>query len=536
MRYDRNAIYQFIYVITGVVLWPYLNEYVNNSDSYQYINVARLYESGYLSEAVNGYWSPLISWLLLPVLKTGWSAIHAFKMLQLTIGLLALRWSIRLADQFAASPRFREPFKWIMIPTLLGYAYLYLTADLLFFTLQLRLVLFLIEAPVWNNRRRALQFGVLGSLLYLSKAFGFPLFIAMVCCSVYYHRQHATFRWKWVAEGIVVFLTISSAWIFGISLKYGHFTVSEAAAFNATREVAPLPEQLVRLPVLYTNGIVPPVGSHALSASEEPMQAITLTPLRPWSDKSDRDHRFAVIKRNMLSIWYFDFRRQLGIIFLLFLLVLFMARRELLQAGDPLLFYPIALLLFTYAGYAMILYHARYSWICSALMMLLVSRLAEQLSKSEKRIIQNGAWMVLVIGLVLSVKRPIKELLFEKDRQVAGADFFAAIISPLKTLEATYAPDREVAAAAEDLRRLNGSFASRFSDTRERPPYYASLAVAERSGQRFYGQLDDTKPGALDSLRLYGVRYFLVWNASPDSCFGRPPVMVLENVRVFDLR
>lgn len=536
MRYNRNKIYSITYLFLAVILWPYLKDYVNNSDSYQYINVARLYASGYFSEAINGYWSPLISWLLLPFFKTDLTAVEAFKGLQLAIGLVALRTWQRLVDQFTQHPLLREPLKVVALPLFLSYAYLFLTADLLFFTLQLLLLSMFTVAPVWTDTKRAFYVGLLGGLLYLSKAFGLPLFIGVVIASLFFHHRHSTIRWKTVAVSLSVFSAIAALWITAISNKYDHFTISEAARFNNTREVAPLPGQLVRLPVLYTNGILPPVGAHALSASEEPMQALTLTPLQGFNNYEDRQYRWRVMERNILSIWYFDFRRQLGLIVLLFLVFVFIVRKEALSVSDPQLFYPAAFISLTYLGYALILYHARYSWICTPLFLLLITRISDKLIHSEKKSIRVPVLLFFSAAILITMKRPVKELLLEKDKDVSAASLVASISRPLATMDSTYSPDKAIAVTAEVLRKLDGSFASRYSDVWERPPYYACLAVAERSGQRYFGQLDDTQPGALDSLRHFGVSYFLVWNNSVDSCFGRAPVIKTEHVRVFDVR
>jgi hypothetical protein len=536
MRYNRNIICLFAYLLLAAVLWPYLKDYVNNSDSYQYINVARLYASGYFSEAINGYWSPLISWLLLPFIKLGISGVTAFKFLQLTIGLFALRFWIQLVDRFAGQHFFREALKWVAVPLLLCYSYLYLTADLLFLTLQLQLILILVKAPLWRSSSSAIRLGLLGGVLYLSKAFGGPLFLGVVFLALYFHQRNASIRWKYVVISFVIFFAVTGTWVACISWKYGHFTISEAARFNATKEVAPLPEQLIRLPILFTNGIIPPAGAHALSASEEPMQCISLTPLNSWTNDTDRDYRLQVIKRNLLSIWYFDFRRQIGGVFLLLVILAIVMRKQIKLLEDPLLFYPSVFILLTYIGYAIILYHARYSWICTAMMLLLIVRVSEQIFTSPSRMIQWIARGAVVAALLLTLKRPIKELLFEKDKAISTSTLFAAITSPAATMESTYATDHAIAAAAESLRDLKGPFISRYSDTLERPPYYASLAVAESAQQPFFGQLDDQQPGTVDSLRHYGIRYFLVWNETPDSCFGKPPSIVLENVRVFDLQ
>ncbi|MBK8364923.1 MAG: hypothetical protein IPL24_15040 [Bacteroidetes bacterium] len=55
-----------LYLLACMAVMPFVKWYVDNPDSLQYINVVQHILDGRFSLAVNGYWSPLISWFLLP--------------------------------------------------------------------------------------------------------------------------------------------------------------------------------------------------------------------------------------------------------------------------------------------------------------------------------------------------------------------------------------------------------------------------------------------------------------------------------------
>ena len=51
------------YMILGIILLPHY-QYVINADGFSYVTIAQKYAHGDFSNAINGYWGPLISWLL----------------------------------------------------------------------------------------------------------------------------------------------------------------------------------------------------------------------------------------------------------------------------------------------------------------------------------------------------------------------------------------------------------------------------------------------------------------------------------------
>ncbi len=86
----------FLYVAGISLVLPFTLWYVNNPDAFQYISIAEKIAAGHFSLALNGYWSPLISWLIVVPVFFGIDGIIAFKALQILIGLFALTAWFRL--------------------------------------------------------------------------------------------------------------------------------------------------------------------------------------------------------------------------------------------------------------------------------------------------------------------------------------------------------------------------------------------------------------------------------------------------------
>ena len=134
------------------------------------------------------------------------------------------------------------------------------------------------ENSVW-------RIGLTGSLLYLTKAFGLPFFLAVMVCRYWYLRHDESVRRNSVAVLGVLFLVVAP-WVILISQHYGRFTINESARFNFSREVMPRPGEIIRLPVL-TDGPLRPTDPNACSAWEEPMRQVHVTPLKPFQDTDD---------------------------------------------------------------------------------------------------------------------------------------------------------------------------------------------------------------------------------------------------------
>ena len=81
-----------------------------NTDATAYLSIARQYLAGEFSRAVNAYWGPLLSWLMVPLLATGVAPLMAARVVELAAGLatlFAMRWlALRLGatDRLEGAP------------------------------------------------------------------------------------------------------------------------------------------------------------------------------------------------------------------------------------------------------------------------------------------------------------------------------------------------------------------------------------------------------------------------------------------------
>ncbi len=404
-----------------------------------------------------------------------------------------------------------------IVPFIINYALLNLTADLLFLTLVLYFLTFAIGTDWIHRRKAAAILGFRGALLYLTKAVGFPLFLVLLCFSVLFSAFSDNMKQaaKAAMTSLVVFLLISSCWIIPLSMKYGRITLSEAASFNSTKEVAPLPGQTMLLPVL--NGpLLSPADPYALSAWESPGDAVRLTPMHLFSSAKDFSHYLKVVKRNMLSIWYFDFRNQVGILFLLILLFYLVASRWKTQKRNTAALYLLCVTLILYTGYSLILVHTRYIWICTWFMLLISAWMLKDMAKHV--VWKNRLSKVIFLVLfVLAVKRPVKEILFTTDADFPLLWIGKGITHPFETMEISYRPEMFLENAVTKLRKIpmmKEKIASLQTRDGVRHAYSTSLFITYKLASQYYGPLDSTlSPEQMkEQLLKSGISIMLVFN------------------------
>ena len=139
-RYLFSCIF---YLFATAIIFPYIRWYADNPDTFQYLAIAIKYLSGDWSHAINGYWSPIISWLLAIPLLFFDDQLLAFKLLQILIGLFTLWQWVNLLDKTTLNNTAKNILVFTAIPFLLDYSLLNGTPDLLFMGLLFISILFL---------------------------------------------------------------------------------------------------------------------------------------------------------------------------------------------------------------------------------------------------------------------------------------------------------------------------------------------------------------------------------------------------------
>jgi hypothetical protein len=200
-------------------------------DSTLYLSIAEKYLSGDFKNAINGYWGPLLAWLLIPFLYFGSSHVFAINALNLIFGLLTTVGVWKLSYRFEINEKIRSIILLPLVPILL-YISLMQPMDFLLVCLLVYYLNVVFKKDYPDRSSNAVKSGVLGALVYFSKPYGFPFFIShfLLINICHYFGNESPVNKKNVLKnlliGFVLFSVLSGSWIFLISMKYNRVTFS----------------------------------------------------------------------------------------------------------------------------------------------------------------------------------------------------------------------------------------------------------------------------------------------------------------------
>ncbi len=201
-----------------------------NTDAIAYMRVAEYWSSGNLGFAVNGYWGPLLSWLMVPFLWLGVGPLLAGKLAMLISGAVFFHGSLFLVRSVGLRLSDELIVAWVLALTIPGWMSNHVTPDLLVAGLM-AFALGQAVSPDWlANRKRALGTGATWGLAYLAKAVALPVGVVVsVLLAVCWRLGQAENRqeaWRRLGVSLGLLALVAVPWITLLSLKYDKPTFS----------------------------------------------------------------------------------------------------------------------------------------------------------------------------------------------------------------------------------------------------------------------------------------------------------------------
>ncbi len=252
-------------VVIGLALLPGFRDHLT-SDGVSYLSIAEHYAAGHVSEAVNAYWSPMFSWLMVPLVAVGVPGTLAAKLVSLGTAVGVLLATRRLSRTLGVGERALGLLSWGLVIPLVAAAYATVGPDLL---VALPILLYadrLVAADGQGALRTGVVAGAFGAASYLTKLFALPfLLVHLLFAGVLLARRHgagAAVRTIGAATGVLALGV--AAWGSVLTVTYGHPTVGSAATTNlefateGSRGAEP-----------FWAGLIPPPHEHAVSAWED---------------------------------------------------------------------------------------------------------------------------------------------------------------------------------------------------------------------------------------------------------------------------
>jgi len=412
------------YCCVGILLFP-LYQYQVNPDGISYINIARLYSVGDLHDAINAYWGPLTSWLLVPLLLVNLQPALALQLLSLIFGALTTIATIRLSSIFILTDRARSLALLTAIIIILSYTFFASVPDLLFLCISL-FYLSYIFAPDYNRTAiSGVIIGLLGSLLYLDKSYGLYLFMAHFTLFTYIHylqsndrRERRIVLLKYVL-GLSCLAIISGIWIHSLSDKYQHFTISTTAQYNIKIDSLGSQGQ-----PMHSQGLLPLPYPSAVSAWDDPSRLTVEYEKSPRLRDWVRWQIFHIAGNVFRTFYYLELFSVFSIVIvLIYASYYFISRVSKAEEGGPtrerrsgrrslqlywgqdhgklhssVVYSLVTMLLYT-AGYEVLHVESRFLWIDSILLLLLC---AHYISNSQFCATCNVKLRLLMTSIIFS--------------------------------------------------------------------------------------------------------------------------------------
>ncbi len=503
-----------VYLVAGCLLIKYYR-YQINPDGLSYISIAQKYMAGNFHDAVNGWWGPFISWLLIPFLYFTSDALLAGKVLFLLIGLAVIIALWILSYKFEMTESIRKVILIAAVPVVLSFAFSDITPDLLLACMLLFYLGIIFSADYADRINKGIFSGVLGGAAYLSKSFAFPFFIShfFIMNVLWYFRSETRQAKKKVVQnflaGAVVFALISGMWVGLLSNKYGQLTFGTTGKASYRTKVVPGSQDLA---VLW-QGFLKPPNETAMSAWEDPSyQEMQDSPSMESWDFVRNQLSFTAGLIGKIAGFFMDVS-VLSIGIAIAYVLFWLQRFNIKTMPAEVLFPTITIAIFA-GGYSLIWVRERYLWSLFVLSMLMggyvLGRLFQNnfFTKTRKAVILIIFFLSFAIPAYQGLKsyanrgRWVHELSRVLERRVTKGSNIAANTNWAGSLFLSYHLDCKYYGAQKknisrtELKRQLEKYAI---------DYYLFWGGAAPD-LRFLSNYEEITGGRIPGLRIYGLK------------------------------
>lgn len=242
-----------------------------NPDATSYFTIAKKYASLDFRHAINGYWSPILSWLLVPAVWINIDLALAARVINTIVGILIMLVIYQFLIKNRASKTLATGTsiilaimlnKWILIGSI--------SPDLLMALLIVVLCILALKFVDKPSKKMGILIGVIGALMYFTKGFGFYLFVAALALLALWRlivTKNIKLILKQYLPVFLTFIVITLPFICAISYKYQRITINNAGTYNYL-------------------SFSPTLKGHYLANSAGPVAPLNDTAISNWEDPS----------------------------------------------------------------------------------------------------------------------------------------------------------------------------------------------------------------------------------------------------------
>ena len=323
-RSDLRWIFAVQAVLLAVAGWRNLHQL--NPDAIAYLRIAGYYAGGQVDLAVTGYWGPLLSWLMVPLLKAGVAPLVAARVVMAVSGVVFLCGAMAVFRAFRLPRAALLTGAWMAMGWSVFWSVRHITPDLLMAGLVALAVSATVEAVLAPCRRlgvavsspsaseeaatasrrhgsvarRAIAAGMWWGLAYLAKAVALPLAVLTTAGLALFALSGRGELRREIARrlGFVWLCTalVALPWIGVLSLHYGKFTFSTTGPI--AHALAGSGEQARYHPAMVTLH-QPDAGR--VTQWEEPSR-MAYVHWSPFASGENFRHQLAVVAKNAATL------------------------------------------------------------------------------------------------------------------------------------------------------------------------------------------------------------------------------------------
>lgn len=219
-----------------LLLAGWVRRHALNPDAVAYLRIAGYYAHGPRELAVSGYWGPLLSWLMTPLLAIGFSPLPAARVVMALTAVFFLRSCLAVFRAFELPETLQRLGAWLAVILSVCWSVENITPDLFAAGLVGYAVSFMLR-PAWHERLwTAGCAGILWGLAFLAKAATLPLALMVIIGMSFLWRHGGVRDGKKIVRGalltLLAFGCIAGPWVAIISGKYHQLTISRSAQLN----------------------------------------------------------------------------------------------------------------------------------------------------------------------------------------------------------------------------------------------------------------------------------------------------------------
>lgn len=201
-----------------------------NPDAVAYMRIAGYYAGGQWDLAVTGYWGPLLSWLMVPLLKAGMAPLVAARVVMALSGVVFLCGAVAVFRSFRLPRLALVTGAWIAAGWSVFWSVRNISPDLLMAGLVGLAVRATVEGFLFARRSRLIAAGTWWGVAFLAKAVALPLAVLVTASFIGFAASGRPELRRGLAVRLgTVWLCLTlmaGPWIGGLSLHYGKFTFS----------------------------------------------------------------------------------------------------------------------------------------------------------------------------------------------------------------------------------------------------------------------------------------------------------------------